>query len=109
MPYIYLAIAIIFEVIGTITLKATEGFTKITPSLVVLICYLITAYLMALAMKSIPVGISYAIWAGLGLLLVVVFSALIYKQIPDTPAILGVIFICLGIFIIQLFSNMIHG
>ena len=64
---------------------------------------------MALAMKSIPVGITYAIWAGLGLLLLVVFSALIYKQIPDTPAILGVIFICLGIFIIQLFSNMIHG
>ena len=109
MAYLYLAIAIVFEVAGTVTLKATEGFSKIIPSLIVIFCYIVSIYLVSLTIKTIPVGIAYAIWTSTGLLFVVLISAVAYRQIPDTPAILGMTFIIMGGSIIQIYSKMINN
>ena len=105
MAYTYLAIAIIVEVAGTIALKASESFTNLVPSMIVVVGYGLSAYLFSLVLKTLPVGITYAIWAGAGIALVAGASALIYKQIPDLAAMLGITLIILGIAVITLFSK----
>jgi len=105
MPYTYLALAIIAEVVGTSALKASEGFTKIIPSAIVIIGYGIAFYFMAFVLKTLPVGITYAIWSGLGIVLVTVVSMLLYRQIPDLFAILGMGMIVSGVVVINLFSK----
>jgi len=74
MAYLYLAFAIVAEVIGTSFIKASDGFTKLVPSVVVLVSYLISFYLLSLVLRTIPVGIAYAIWAGLGIVLVTIVA-----------------------------------
>ncbi|MGN7438604.1 MAG: DMT family transporter [Alcanivorax sp.] len=106
MAYVYLAAAIILEVISTNFLKASEGFTKLIPSIVVIIGYGGAFYFLSLVLKTIPVGVAYAIWAGAGIALVTILAALTYKQVPDLPAIIGIIFIIAGVVIIKAFSNM---
>ena len=108
MAYLYLAIAIVFEVAGTVTLKATEGFSKIIPSLIVILCYIVSIYLVSLTIKTLPVGVAYAIWTGTGLCFVVLISV-VYRQFPDIPAILGMTFIIMGVSIIQIYSKMINN
>ena len=109
MAYLYLGLAIVAEVIGTSFLKATGEFTKLVPTIVVVISYLISFYLMTLALRTIPVGISYAIWAGLGIVLVAIIAAIAYKQIPDLASIIGMTLIVAGVLVIHLFSkNMGH-
>ncbi|MEM9227293.1 MAG: SMR family transporter [Verrucomicrobiota bacterium] len=103
--YLFLAIAIIFEVIGTSALKATEGFTKLWPSLITVAGYAIAFYCLGLALKSIDVGIAYAIWAGVGIVLVAIAASVIYKQVPDMPAILGMVMIIGGVVVINVFSK----
>ena len=105
MAYTYLAIAIIVEVAGTIALKASESFTNLVPSVVVIVGYGLSAYLFSLVLRTLPVGITYAIWAGSGIALVAGVSAIIYKQIPDLAAMLGITLIILGIAVITLFSK----
>jgi len=105
MAYIFLALAIITEVIGTTLLKSTEEFTKIGPSIIVVISYLLSFYFLTLTLRTIPVGIAYAIWAGLGIFLVTLFAGFIYKQTPDLPAMLGMGLIIAGVVIIHLFSK----
>ncbi|MEH6579711.1 MAG: multidrug efflux SMR transporter [Amphritea sp.] len=105
MAFIYLAIAIVAEVAATSALKATEEFTKLTPSLVVVIGYAVAFYFLTLVLRSLPVGITYAVWAGVGVVLVALVGAVIYKQIPDTPAILGMGLIIAGVVIINVFSK----
>ena len=105
MPYVYLALAIITEVIGTTLLKSTDEFTKLVPSVIVVIAYLLSFYFLTLTLRSIPVGIAYAVWAGLGIFLVTLFAALIYKQIPDLATIIGMAFIITGVVVIHLFSK----
>jgi len=107
MHYFYLAIAIIGEIIGTSALKASIGFTKLYPSLLVIIGYSFAFYFFSLAIKVISVGIAYAIWAGLGIVLIAITSAIIFKQIPDLPAIFGMVLIISGVVIIQLYSKTI--
>ena len=107
MPYIYLAIAIVAEVAATSALKATEGFTKLIPSLIVFIGYGVAFYFLTLVLRTIPVGITYAIWAGLGIVLVALVGAILYKQIPDTPAIIGMGLIVAGVVVINIFSKTI--
>lgn len=107
MAYIYLAIAIITEVAATSALKASEGFTKLIPSLIVIVGYGVAFYLLTLVLRTIPVGITYAVWAGLGIVLVVLMGAILYKQIPDIPAVIGMGFIVAGVAIINLFSKTI--
>ncbi|MFW2374061.1 MAG: DMT family transporter [Gammaproteobacteria bacterium] len=106
--FIYLAIAIISEVIATSALKASAEFTRLVPSLVVVIGYGIAFYCLALVLRTIPVGLSYAIWSGLGIVLITIVGAVVYKQIPDTAALIGMALIISGVVIINVFSKTIN-
>lgn len=105
MVYLYLAIAIIAEVIATTALKASESFTKLLPSLLVVIGYGAAFYLMSLCLKSIDVGVTYAIWSGLGIVLITIAAAFVYHQIPDRWAILGLTLIVAGVLVLNLLSG----
>lgn len=107
MGYLYLAIAIVAEVAATSALKASEEFTKLGPSLIVIIGYGVAFYFLTLVLRTIPVGVSYAIWSGLGIVLVTLVGIVLYKQIPDTPAILGMGLIIAGVVVINVFSKTI--
>lgn len=105
MPYLLLGLAIATEVIATSALKASDGFSKLWPSVLVVAGYSVSFYCLSLVLKSIPVGIAYAIWSGLGVALVVTVAALLYKQIPDRAALLGIGLIVAGVLVINLFSK----
>jgi small multidrug resistance pump len=105
MTYLYLAIAIVAEVIGTSALKAAEGFTRPLPSLVVVVGYGTAFYFLSLALKTIPVGIAYAIWSGVGVALITLIGWLLFKQRLDAPALLGLALIVAGVVVIHFFSG----
>jgi len=105
LHYLYLALAIVAEVVGTTALKAADGFTRPWPSLVVVLGYGTAIFLLALVLQRIPVGIAYAVWAGLGIVLVAVAGAVVYRQVPDLPALVGIALIVAGVVIMQLFSK----
>jgi len=105
MAYLYLAIAILAEVIGTSALKASKEFTNLLPSLIVVVGYGVAFYFMSLALRTIPIGITYAIWAGIGIVLIAIAGIFMYKEIPDLPAIIGMGLIILGIVVIHVFSK----
>jgi small multidrug resistance pump len=107
MAYIYLVVAIIAEVIATSTLKASEEFTKLIPSLIVIVGYGVAFYFLTLVLRTIPVGITYALWSGLGIVLVTIVALFLYKQTPDAPAIIGMTLIIAGVVIINIFSKTI--
>lgn len=102
--YIYLILAILTETIGTTALQASQQFTRFWPSVVVVIMYAASFYLMALALKFMPVGIVYAIWSGLGIVFIAVIGFAVFGQKLDFAAILGMSLILIGILIIHLFS-----
>jgi len=108
MGYWYLAIAIIAEVIATNALKASDEFTRLGPSLVVLLGYGIAFYSLSLVLKTIPVGVAYAIWAGMGVVLVALVAAIALKQVPDLPAMIGMALIVSGVVVINVFSNTVR-
>ncbi|MFC3608435.1 DMT family transporter [Stutzerimonas tarimensis] len=103
--YLYLAIAILSEVIATASLKAVEGFSKPLPLLLVVAGYGLSFWMLSLVVRTLPVGIAYAIWAGLGIVLVSVAAAVLYGQRLDVPAMLGMALIVGGVVVIQLFSR----
>jgi small multidrug resistance pump len=105
MSYLYLAIAIVAEVIGTSALKATEGFTRPLPSLVVVIGYGTAFYFLSLTLKVIPVGIAYAIWSGVGVALITLIGWVLFKQRLDAPALAGLALIVAGVVVIHFFSG----
>ena len=105
MGYWYLALAIISEVIATLALKASDGFSHTTYSAICILGYGVAFYSLSLVVKTVPLGIAYAIWAGMGIVLIALISAILYKKIPDLAAILGMLFIIIGVLIIHLFSN----
>ena len=105
MAYLYLAIAIIAEVVATSALKASVEFTKLFPSLIVVAGYGISFYFMTLVLRTFPIGITYAVWSGFGIVLVAVAGALLYKQIPDIPAMIGMGLIISGVVVIHVFSK----
>ena len=105
MTYLYLALAIIAEVAATSALKASEEFTKLVPSIIVIVGYCVAFYLLTLVLRVIPVGVTYAIWSGLGIVLVTIIGAVLYKQIPDTPAMIGMGLIVLGVIVINVYSK----
>ena len=105
MAYIYLAIAIFAEVAATSALKASEEFTKIVPIIIIIVGYGVAFYFMTLVLRTIPLGITYAVWSGLGIVLVAIAGAVLYKQIPDTPAIIGMGLIIVGVAVINIFSK----
>ena len=105
MKWIYLIIAIITEVIATSALKESQGFSKFSPSIIVIVGYSLTFYFMSLTLKEMSVGITYAIWSGMGILLISLIGYFRYNQTLDVPAVLGMLFIGLGILIIRFFST----
>lgn len=106
MPaYLYLAIAIVAEVIATTSMKAIQGLSKPLPLILVIVGYGISFWMLSLVVKSIPVGIAYAVWAGLGIVLVSIAAAVIYQQRLDLPAMLGMGLIVAGVVVIQVFSQ----
>jgi small multidrug resistance pump len=105
MTYLYLAIAIVSEVIATSALKAAQGFTKLVPSLIVVAGYISAFYLLSVVVKSMHLGVAYAIWCGVGIVLVAFAGIFLYKQIPDFPAILGMGLIIAGVIIMNVFSK----
>ena len=105
MAYLYLGIAIIAEVIATTAMKASESFTKPLPSIVVALGYGTAFYFMSLCLKSFSVGMTYAVWSGLGIVLVTIAAAVVYKQIPDAWAIVGMALIVAGVLVLNLLSK----
>jgi len=105
MSYIFLGLAILSEVTATSTLKATEEFTKIFPSLIVVTGYLSSLYFMTLSLRTIPVGIVYATWSGIGIILITCAGYFFYSQRLDMPAMLGIALIIAGVGTIHLFSQ----
>lgn len=103
--YGYLALAIICEVIATSCLKASNEFTRLIPSLVVVTGYAAAFYFMTLTLRTLPIGITYAIWSGLGIVLITAVGAIWYRQVPDLAAIIGICLIIAGVFTIHLYSE----
>ena len=108
MAYLYLAIAIIAEVAATSALKASAEFTRPLPGLVVVLGYGIAFYCLTLVLRSIPVGITYAVWSGLGVVLITLVGILVYREIPDTAAMIGMAMIVAGVLVIHLFSKTVE-
>ncbi|MCW5300328.1 MULTISPECIES: SMR family transporter [Herbaspirillum] len=104
-PYLLLGIAIVAEVIATSALRAAEGFTRLLPSIMVVIGYAVAFLCLSLTLKSIPVGIVYAIWSGLGIVLISVVAYFLYGQSLDLPAIIGMALILVGVVVLNLFSK----
>jgi len=103
--FIYLSVAIIAEVIGTMALKSSEEFTRLWPSMVVVVGYSVAFYMLSLVLKTVPIGVAYAIWSGVGIVLIAIVGALFFKQIPDTPAIIGMGLIIAGVMVMNFFSK----
>jgi len=104
MGYLYLAIAILAEVVATSALKYSDGFTKPLASIVVVAGYGIAFYCLSIVLKTIPIGIAYAIWAGLGIVLISIVGYFFYQQKLDVAAIVGISLILVGVVIINAFS-----
>ena len=105
MGYLYLTLAIMAEVIATSALKASDEFTRFIPSVIVVVGYGVAFYFLSLVLKVIPVGIAYAIWSGMGIVLIALVAAVVYKQIPDWPAVIGMLLILSGVVVINVFSK----
>ncbi|MDR5618037.1 SMR family transporter [Arsenophonus sp.] len=101
----YLLISIVAEVIATTSLKASDGFTRLLPSIIVIIGYSISFFGLSQVVKMMPLGIAYAIWSGLGIVLVSVAALFLYQQKLDWPAILGILLIISGVLVINLVSK----
>jgi len=103
--WIFLSVAIVSEVIATSALKASEGFTRLWPSAIVIVGYATAFFLLSLTLKTIPVGVVYAIWSGAGIALITLISWAFLGQSLDLPAIIGMMLIVVGVIILNLFSN----
>ena len=103
--YMALGLAIVAEVIATSALKASEGFTRPGPSAIVVLGYGLAFYCLSLTMRTVPVGVAYAVWSGLGIVLITVAGYVLYRQRIDAAALIGMALIVAGVAVIQLFSK----
>ncbi|WP_396901972.1 DMT family transporter [Burkholderia anthina] len=107
MPgYAWLAIAIVAEVIGTSALRAADGFTRFWPSVLVVAGYGVAFYCLSITLRTMPVGIIYAVWSGAAIVLITLVAMLLYRQVPDLPAVIGLGLIVAGVVVLNLFSKM---
>ncbi len=106
MKYLYLLIAIIAEILATTYLKKSEGFSLWKPTLICLMGYGVAFYFLSLTLRTMPVGIAYAIWSGVGIIFISLIGMFYFKQTPDLPAIIGLILIVIGVVVINVFSKM---
>lgn len=105
MSYLYLGIAIFAEIVATSLLKASEGFTRFVPTVILGVGYLVSFYCLSMALKEIPTGIAYAIWSGVGIVLVAVIAWIFQGQRLDLPAMIGMGLIIVGVLVMNLFST----
>jgi small multidrug resistance pump len=105
LHYVYLVFAVIAETIGTTALQASQQFTRLGPTCIVVVAYGIAFYLLGMALRFMPVGVAYAIWSGLGIVLIAAIGFAVFGQKLDTAAVIGLALIILGIMVIHLFSG----
>ena len=103
--YGFLALAIVFEVMGTTFLAKSEQFTRLVPTVSMVVLYVGSFYFLSQTLKTIPLGIAYAIWGGVGIVLTVIIGAVLFEQSIDTPAIVGISLIILGVVVVNVFSK----
>jgi small multidrug resistance pump len=102
--WLYLGVAIVAEVIGTSFLKSSAGFTRLWPSLIVVVGYAIAFYFLAVTLRTMSVGIAYAVWAGAGVALITLIGWIFYREPLDAPALVGIVLIVAGVAVINLYS-----
>lgn len=105
MTYLYLFVAVVFETIGTAALQASQQFTKPLPLVLTAIGYIVAFYFLSLTLKTMPVGVAYAIWSGLGVILISLIGWIWFRQMLDAPALIGIGLIIAGVATINLFSR----
>ena len=105
LTYATLLVAIVLEVIGTTFLQRSEQFTRLVPTLVMGLCYAASFYFLSLALRSMPLGIAYAIWSGLGIVLISLIGWRVFGQALDLPAMIGLALIIAGVMVVNLFSK----
>jgi small multidrug resistance pump len=107
--WVFLALAILSEVSGTSALKLSQGFSRLWPTVLVVICFGLCFYFLSLALRTIPIGIAYAIWAGVGIVFVSLIGWLAFHQALDAPALVGIALIIAGVVVIRIGSNTATG
>ena len=100
-----LFLAVVFEVVGTSAIKQSAGFTKFFPSLAVAVCFVVSFYLLTFSLKVLPIGVVYAVWSGMGIVLISVIGHWFFNERLDAPAFIGISFILAGVLIMQIFSK----
>jgi small multidrug resistance pump len=105
--YLYLSLAIAFEVAATTALQASNGFTRPLPAVITVFGYAIAFYCLSLTLRTMPVGIAYAIWSAVGIVLIATIGWVFYRQALDAPAIIGIALIIAGVLVVNLFSKTI--
>lgn len=105
MPYVYLMIAITAEIIATTALKSSNGFTHLAPTLLSVIGYLIAFYCLSVTLRDVPTGVAYAIWSGIGTVMITVIARIVHGQKLDPAAIAGITLIVAGVIMMNLFSS----
>ena len=103
--YTALGAAIILEVSGSTLLKLSQQFTKLWPSLGMLVCFILSLYCLSLALKMVPLGVAYAVWGGLGIILTAIVGLVVFKQRLDPPALIGIGLIVSGVIVMNCFSK----
>ena len=105
--YAFLVIAIIAEIIAANALKSSNQFTRVWPTVISLSCYCVSLFLLTLVLKKMSLGITYAIWSGLGIVFVAIIGVMYHKEALDLPAVLGMMMIIGGVVVINLFSKVV--
>ena len=103
--WVYLGLAIFSEVLATASLKSTEGFTRLVPSIVVLVGYSAAFYFLSLTLDTIPIGVAYAVWSGVGVATITLVSFVLYDQKIDVTGLVGIGLIVAGVVVLRLFSE----
>jgi len=105
LHYLWLVLAIVAETVGTTALQASQQFTRLGPSILVVVGYGVAFYLLSLALRVIPVGVAYAVWSGLGVVMIALIGRTVFGQRLDAPALIGIALILAGVLVIHLFSR----
>ena len=105
MNWLYLCVAIVLEVVATSALKASDGFTRLLPSVVVVVGYAAAFYTLSITLRTMPVGVVYAVWSGVGVVLITLVGWLVFKQNLDVPALIGIGLIATGVVVLNFFSK----
>ena len=103
--WVYLGLAIVSDVLATASLKSTEGFTRLVPSIVVLVGYSAAFYFLSLTLDTIPIGVAYAVWSGVGVATITLVSFVLYEQKIDVAGLVGIGLIVAGVVVLRLFSE----